>query len=358
MRKMRTVRFLAGGCVAAVTMASIWLASGGAMAAQPVARKSTVPNPHWKNDGCVVCHEGTGEGHRKIAAEAVDDICLKCHDGEKAAAEFHPVHRKMEETASITRPRGWPLINDQMVCATCHDMRLACEMKRNVAGQNRMFLRDYSVRRTQGQPFCQNCHIEKAYRKINPHEMVLDPTSPVHARPATRPTTAPAEAAETANAAVPAGGREIIEDKCLFCHTQPLDRTAMKRTGKSMLKTDQATLCRDCHGAHKDPMVQGHIGLTIKPEMLALMYIREQVGLAGSPAQATIDEVVKAGLKPRLMIPAANGTMICSTCHNPHQSGVFPSSSELDYRSMRFNRQQKLVSPVHEQIWCRQCHSM
>ncbi|MFI5379816.1 MAG: cytochrome c3 family protein [Tepidisphaerales bacterium] len=351
MRKMRPSILLLciTGAMIALACAGIRRAGG----AQPAARRSTAPNPHWKDDGCAVCHAGTGADHRAVAPEAVDDLCLKCHDGVKAAAEFHPVHRKFEETASITKPKGWPVVNDLLACATCHDINYACDPKKNSAGLNINFLRDYSIRRTKGQPFCQNCHIEKAYRKINPHEMLLDPTAPVHARvPATQPTTAPADPM------VLAGGREIIEEKCLFCHTQPLDRNAMRRTGKPSLKAEQTTLCRDCHAGHKDPMVQGHIGLPIKPEMLAVMYVREQIGLAGSPSDAVLGQVQKAGLKPKLMVSAADGTIICSTCHNPHQNGVFPAASDLDYRSMRYNRQQRLVSPVHEQVWCRQCHSM
>lgn len=340
-------------CITGATIAWAMVCMHSAGGAQRAARKSTVPNPHWKNDGCVICHTGLGVEHRAIAPDAVDDLCLKCHDGIKAAAEFHPVHRKFEETASITKPKGWPVVKDLLACATCHDMLYACDPKKNSMSLNRNFLRDYSIRRTRGQPFCQNCHIEAAYRKINPHEMLLDPTAPIRTRPpSTRPTSGPADPL------VLAGGREIVEDKCLFCHTEPLDRNAMKRAGNSALKAEQATLCRDCHATHKDPMVQGHIGLTIKPEMLALMYVREQMGLAGSPSATVLGQVEKAGLKPKLMVPAANGTIICSTCHNPHQNGTFPTASELDYRSMRYDRQQRLVSPVHEQIWCRQCHSM
>ncbi|MGA2501706.1 MAG: cytochrome c3 family protein [Tepidisphaeraceae bacterium] len=340
---------------AAAMLAPVCLRVREASGAQ---RKSTIPSPHWTDEGCKVCHEGDGAAHRVIAPEAVDDLCLKCHDGVKAAAEFHPVHRKFEETASITKPRGWPVVNDLLACATCHDIRYACDPKKNSAALNRNFLRDYSVRRTQGQPFCQNCHVEKAYRKINPHEMLLNPAAPVHAGP--QATTAPATQPGNvpADATVLAGGREIIEDKCLFCHTRPLDRNQMKRTGNSFLKTDQATLCRDCHARHKDPMMQSHLGLTVKPEMLALMYVREQMGLAGSPSAAIIEQVAKAGLRPKMMVTAAGNAIVCSTCHNPHQNGVFPAASDLDYRSMRYNRQQRLVSPVHEQVWCRQCHSM
>ncbi|MDM7998679.1 MAG: hypothetical protein QUS33_01430, partial [Dehalococcoidia bacterium] len=173
--------------------------------------------------------------------------------------------------------------------------------------------------------FCLNCHKEGAYQKLNPHAMLME-------------------------------NGDIVDEKCLFCHTKPLDRKTMKRSGDSSLKAAQVNLCKDCHPTHKDPMQQGHIGLKLPPETLAHMYVVENMGLAAKVAPQLIEQAKKAGSMPTKMVPDKNGQMVCSTCHNPHQSGVFPPGSDLGFRAMKTNSKGKLVSPVRGQTWCRHCH--
>jgi hypothetical protein len=340
-------------CAAGVLGPGVWVLFriGAAAGAQPRAFVAKVPNPHWKKDTCDVCHAGQGEQRHAIAPEAIDDLCVKCHDGTQASQEFHPVSRKFKETDLITMPKGWPVVNGELACMTCHEIAYACDLKRNTPASNRKFLRDFRQGRAMGQPFCQNCHKESAYRKINPHEMLLETGAPALLKPS-------ASGARPVPSTQPAGGPEVIEEKCLFCHTKPLDRKTMKRTGEASLKTGELALCRDCHPRHKDPMMQNHIGLPIKPEMLALMCVREQTGLAGNPDPTILEQVQAARTRPRLLVPADDNTMTCSTCHNPHQRWVFPPGSELGYRAMQVSPQKKLVSPVHEPVWCRHCHGM
>jgi predicted CXXCH cytochrome family protein len=298
------------------------LAGTSAFAAAPATK---VPNPHWQKDGCSNCHTIDGGKKLPIAAANVDGVCLKCHDGRKASAEFHPVGRAFDNQKYI-KPKDWPLVEERMVCNTCHDVKIACVEEINRPASNRMLLRDFSATRNQAQPFCRNCHQAEAYQKINPHIMLL------------------------------AEKDEIIEDKCLFCHNKPLDRQTLARTGDSALKIEQQLLCRDCHPQHKDQMIQGHAGVKISPDMLATMYLRELTGLQATMGTSTVSQAVAAGKKPVKMIPAADGAIVCSTCHNPHQYGVFPKDSVLSYRAMRQMGKNRMVSPVRGQTWCRHCH--
>lgn len=291
-------------------------------------------NPHFNADGCKICHTGDGAPVAIDAAQA-DAGCLSCHDGVKAAAEFHPVARA-HDPKKYSIPEKWPLVQGRIACLTCHDMKIACDPKVTRRGANRMLLRDFAESRVNAKPFCQNCHLESAYKKINPHAMLLE---------------IPAEGSATRPARM-----EIIDEKCLFCHTKIPDREVMKRSADPLLKAEQTTLCRDCHPQHKDPMNQSHLGLRLKPEILAMMSVRESVGLAARVNDGMLNEIKNKSVKPTLMVGDANGQITCSTCHNPHQSGVFPQRSVLEYRSMRRAAGDKLVSPVRGQIWCRHCH--
>ena len=283
-----------------------------------------VANPHWKGDACAACHLIENGKPLPITVVQADDLCLKCHDGEKASAEFHPVGRGFE-SPGLKKP-DWPLVEERLACLTCHDMKAGCSVKATRPNVNRMFLRNFSLARGKSNPFCLNCHQSGAYQKLNPHVMVLNEK------------------------------KEVIEEKCLFCHSKPLDRNAVSRTGNPSLKSSQATLCRDCHPQHKDPMQQGHLGLKLSPEMQAHIYAREVMGLSARLSPDLLKQTTAAGLKPLKMVPGKDGAIECSTCHNPHQSGVFPQDSVLSYRAMRLTSDGRMVSPVRGQQWCAHCH--
>jgi predicted CXXCH cytochrome family protein len=290
------------------------------------AQEGKAPNPHWKNDKCAECHTTDGGAPKTIPPENVDELCLRCHDGTQAAAEFHPVDRVLA-SANFTLPKGWPLVRERLVCITCHEVKLGCVEKPSRPAGNGAFLRDAKPPAPgQSQPFCAKCHQSNAYKKLNPHQMLLPQTN------------------------------QIIDEKCLFCHTQKLDRATQERTGDAKLKTDQTTMCRDCHPRHKDAMLTGHLGLAIKEEMQAHIVARETAGLNAKLTPQIIEQARKSGQKPRLMLTDSKGTIVCSTCHNPHQAKVFPPDSALAYRAMRIAGNGKLASPVRTQAFCVHCH--
>lgn len=314
------VRVAIGAAIALLTVGFLTYAL-----AQVQTRPQKAPNPHWKANGCVECHDPAQGAPRRIGTAEADAICLKCHDGQRASLEFHPVGRAFDDKRYV-RPKGWPLADDRLACLSCHDMLPGCSEKARRPAGNPMLLREYSASRAQSKPFCRNCHQAEGYQKLNPHLMLLSEKN------------------------------EVIEDKCLFCHDQPLDRKTMARSGNARLKGDEIAMCRDCHPEHKDSMMTGHLQYRIGQNMQAVMAAREVIGLGANISGAMIDRIKANGTKPTLMVPGPGGTMRCSTCHNPHQGGVFPPGSVLAFRAMKLTDDNRLISPVHNKNWCRHCH--
>ena len=296
-------------------------------AAPPATTQAAAGNPHWRLDRCAACHQMSSGVAAPIASEKIDKLCISCHDGKRSVAEVHPIRRKFNPAEGVVLPTGFPTFNDELGCNTCHDARFACEVQANIQSGNRLFLRNVGEGNGTELSWCQQCHQEQSYAKINPHLMLNKDGS-------------------------------IIEKKCLICHTKVLDRNATQRTLKPELKAEQAMICRDCHARHQDPITQLHVGRQATPRQQAFMYAKETLGLTSNPSKQQIDAFVAQGKQPKLMATNADGKILCSTCHNVHEQGLFKPSSELDYLSMPLDKQGKLFSPVRDPSFCRHCHSM
>ena len=282
-----------------------------------------VANPHREVAGCTACH-GAGKP-ATIPIEQADAVCLNCHNGRKAAAEFHSVGGVLEGKG-FSSPKGWPLIGKGLGCLTCHDLLPGC--KPTDEDKNHAFLRGFDASLGKAPSFCRNCHQDTTYRKLNPHRMLLD------------------------------GKDQIVHEKCQFCHRKTPDRTLMAREGKPDLTAEQVALCRDCHPQHQDPMQEKHITLKVSKDILARAWARENVGAAGTLTKGLLVEAKTAGLIPRLLVTDENSRIACTTCHNPHQKGVFPRRSDLAYGALQVMLDGRLSSPVRGEVLCRRCHEL
>jgi hypothetical protein len=150
--------------------------------------------------------------------------------------------------------------------------------------------------------------------------------------------------------------RRVMQDRCQVCHASAMDPKTMQRSGRTTLKEDQLVLCRSCHPHHKDISRKGHVDATIKPEMLAYMRARELSGLLTIPDKTVVNELLAAGAKPTLMVPNPDGRVVCSTCHNPHERGVFPPDSVLAYHAMKVT-DGHARTPVRGEQFCNHCHN-
>lgn len=308
--------------VASLVLAMFLLCARRASTASPTTKPAVV-NPHWKAAACSECHDMSSGKASLIAVADTDAICLKCHDGKLASAEPHPTRRILKPNDEFVKPDGWPVVDDQIRCVTCHDTQFACDLKTHSREMNKNLLRGDPHASTES--FCLNCHRQSAYQKLNPHLM--------------------------------AGNPSVSDPQCLVCHTKVLDRATTRPTGDQFLKSDQIAMCRDCHPRHRSTMTENHIGLHLSSEDLALMYARDTLGLASNPSKEYLASAAKAGARPAQLLPAKDDTITCSTCHNPHEAGVFKDDSQMSFAALQLDRQKMLVSPVRDKDWCRHCHA-
>lgn len=292
-------------------------------AAGPPATKSA--DPHWQPDGCNSCHQAKiGQPPRAIAAARAGAICLDCHDGQRAHAESHPIGGVFTPDEYI-RPEGWPLVDGKLGCLTCHDPLLACDPSARRSPSNPAFLRGPNVHDLQ--LFCANCHRRPPYKMFDPHRMVTE-------------------------------GNLVRQEVCLFCHTRMLDRNAMRRVGKPALRTNQLSLCTGCHTSHIDYFEPGHIGRLVPKDILAYMAAVENAGPTSRPSRELVEHMIAQGAKPKSIVLDPTGRIVCTTCHNPHKSGLFPPDSELGRGAIRMKGKERLTPPPRNQRLCFNCHDI
>lgn len=252
-------------------------------------------NPHWTPDGCRYCHP-TDAPPAPIPPAEAEDICLSCHDGRKAKRERHPIGRTFD-SEQVTRPDGWPTVDGQLTCATCHAISEACHAEKRGPRGNSAFLRSDS---TAGPlAFCAQCHVdETVHQRYKAHAMLDEAGTP-------------------------------IKEACLFCHeSMPDDLDRLTRTGQPALRADVISLCLGCHPRHVDFFEPGHIGVRVTAKIKAQMIAAEQKA-SGRSSRAAALGAPPAITEPTHLPLAGGDTVVCSTCHNPHQAGVFPANSVL-----------------------------
>jgi hypothetical protein len=275
-------------------------------------------DPHWSKDACSTCHVGTVG---PIAPASVTPLCVSCHNGVRASEEAHPVGRLM--TPQMSDP-GWPTVSGAVGCLTCHDVKQQCDPNADRPETNASFLRQAANATA---PFCESCHRDEQVPKFNPHRMLEDDL------------------------------QTPIQQKCQVCHEKTMDASTGVRSGDMALRADQVTLCKSCHPHHRDISPVGHVLARIQPGMLVYMRARELTGLLTTPGQDLIRQLAEQNATPQMMVPDSQGRVVCSTCHNPHEKGTFPSASVLDDRSLRLMKGH-LITPVRGELFCRHCHNL
>lgn len=280
-------------------------------AMQSVASKPTTPapNPHWKPDGCAHCHEMHKGAAKPIPPEDVDAICLSCHDGVRAERDAHPIGRSFVGH-QLHLPEGWPTVDGRLGCMTCHRMEYAADHDRPRPKVNPQFLRGFETRRLLD--FCAHCHLDlEDHGAYNPHVM-LD-----------------------------ADGA-VIERSCRYCHHSLIDQRHRRiREGDAALRADPLTLCLGCHTRHIEYFDPGHIGAYAPPEMKARMFAIEGDPQFAPDAHAIDWTTTRRAIEPVRFPLGPNDQLVCATCHNPHQEGVFPSDSVLALGAIQTGRERE-----------------
>lgn len=278
-------------------------------------------NPHWLKDACDKCHVmKNGQAQPTIPLPESEQSCLSCHDSVHAKAEAHPVGRLLDPEQF--RHPGWPLLEGRLACATCHDISLTRGHK-NAQTAPSEFLRPAQAQGPDA--FCASCHKPVDYSRINPHRMMTE--------------------------------GHVVPADCLLCHKQLADNQAMTRTGRPDLRTDVMMLCRSCHYYHVDWYEPGHMGAKVPAKMVAYMRAKEIVGPTTRPSRQMVAELQATGTRPEFWPVGPENTLVCMTCHNPHQQGVFPPGSVLAVGAMKIENG-RVVSSIETPGICLRCHNL
>lgn len=221
-------------------------------------------NPH---NECQTCH-GTAKpkGAKARFSPGIDpsQFCLECH---KYAANHHPVNFVPEQHFN---PQ-FPLFQGRVTCLSCHEIHGGPEQK----GTARLLRGGpYQDRRQ----ICFTCHTQEQYAGINPHDMLDD-----------------------------AGNHRVLNGRpiCLTCHELEPD-PYVDEANTVLFKADVAFLCWRCH-----PLKHG---FNLDRHLLAV------------PDQEMRKTMASADVRRNYIMPLTPRDRItCSTCHNPHEYGVFPA---------------------------------
>jgi len=225
-----------------------------------------VPNPHGDRTLCYRCHPGRireGEEVRLEGGRDVNRLCNSCHLQKGVRKAPHVVDVTSSEETWRMDYLGYPLSQGKLICTTCHDE--VSHRKPDPANPN--FLRGGPY--ADSEQFCYRCHLEERNRTNNPHYQVD-------------------------------GFGRIREESCRFCHKYVPDLKATKPRDLEMV-ADEVTVCSNCHQKRPHPDVD-HLR-PLPPEMASRKSEYEE--------------------RHKVKIPlSGDGTITCSTCHNPHAKGV------------------------------------
>ena len=250
--------------------------------------------PHWDPESCAACHEeDDDENLLPIASDEVADLCLDCHEGHEEAPFKHPVDSEAAG-AGLRMPTGWPLVDGQLGCLTCHDIKQQCNPDARRPGATAKMLRRYDP--SQARSFCTACHVDTAWAG-SPHRQL-------------------------------AGDGQADTQLCLLCHEEEptLPSDGVRRFDAKLRSASES--CLNCHIKHWDCFPAKHVDRLVPPKIRQRMLARElsrRPGLTAREIRVMAAEADRRSTR----FPLADGRIACYTCHNPHQVGLFPAGSEL-----------------------------
>jgi predicted CXXCH cytochrome family protein len=233
---------------------------------------------------CIMCHRTMTPAYDEASVPATDlsmsYVCMDCH-------HYSETHHPIAFAPDRDIDSRFPLYDGEVQCLTCHEAHGANRRS------NPKLLRGgpYADRRE----ICARCHAIDQDVKFNPHVMA-DPDGTI---------------LEVNNGPI-----------CLVCHVAvPDQKTAPIQVA---FRADVAFICWRCHPPMPGSFFNNHF--QVKPSRQTLGFMK----------QRTKEE--------DLLLPLLNrGRITCSTCHNPHQSGIIRKSSAAvgadSYKKLRLTKE-------------------
>lgn len=256
-------------------------------------------NPHWRNVMCVACHDGEPRRGEPALKEGGDltRLCYRCHGFKYSRADIHPVN--VLPSRLVTVPPEMPLKDGRVTCSTCHDSSLqeGGERADSARRDNPKFLRGGFTTRNE---FCLRCHTRGLMGVLNPHDQVDS-----------------------------RGKKDPI--RCLFCHSStPEGMVGWMVRHRQFDEVSVNRLCLLCHpAAYQDAHpIADHFVQPSSSVLKALESAEERLGIA---------------------FPLVGDTVVCITCHDPHQEGVTGETPAAG--GQRSSKRLRIGAEI-----CRGCH--
>jgi hypothetical protein len=92
----------------------------------------------------------------------------------------------------------------------------------------------------------------------------------------------------------------------------------------------------------------------------AYMLAREEAGIEGTLTREQVQAHLDSPLQPTRLPLGIGNRVVCSTCHNPHQAGLFPPEADLGMGAMKPREEQGPESLEMRGLGrgiCRGCHN-
>jgi len=264
-------------------------------------RHATPADAHRpKHAACVACHrldEPVADGvpdHVFPGGSDPAQFCLDCHH---ASENHHPVGiapAAISEKASLG---SLPLSSGKITCLTCHVAHAGPRLE-----EPRKLLRGSPS--ADRRDICFRCHFAESYASINPHRM-LESDGTI---------------------------RQIAgEPVCLLCHREQPRRDSAPE--EVTFKASIAFLCWRCHPPMPGDFLQKHFQRRPRERTRRIMEETERTQEIALPL-------------------AGDGQVSCSTCHNPHQSGV------VERRAAQAGAGAPGKLRIARQVVCSACHAV
>ena len=277
-----------------------------------------IPNPHWKDDACLACHEaGTSDASASnLRHKQVENSCANCHDAQFDHSYIHPINVEPDEAM---KPHINPVFKQALLktdgkvsCSTCHDLTMQCLPQRHKEkGENPSFFRagPFKTRTEQ----CYFCHDKTQYKRLNPHDQVDDKG-------------------------------KLKENTCRICHAgsiQDLREATSIEQVSFHAKDELSSMCWGCHRwlPHPGGRFTFFSTKTGNPDHLV------------KPSEKILNKMNHSFAESNIDFPLDpnSGRIFCGTCHYTHEKGVI-KNEVLDKApdEKRRLRTQKICTHCHD----------
>lgn len=270
------------------------------------------PNPHWAVEGCRHCHAGEPRTMSLAEGEAT---CDRCHDAASVAQVIHPLDLPPGRLAGRMAEMGVPLLDGRIGCLSCHDLTVQCLGGLDARSANAAFLRGPDGGSASASCFL--CHSADSYQRQNPHRQW-------------------------------SGDGALLRGQCSLCHVGEVEPGARH----AEVHVAEPALCTGCHQTRNHPGGVNHMVTPSNAFRERMSQAQHGDALAGMTPRQVQAYLAAQPPEPTQSLPAGyGGRIVCTTCHNPHDEGIFGAA---DPRGQGADEPRRLR--MGEESLCAACH--